>query len=111
MKKTDLEKNKGLKLESRLRQSTFPDRFGPQSSALPDRRLRRRLDQERGLVPFAVKIAAEVVGQIRSLAESSGRDVSDVVEELLRTGLKNGLEPTDATSQDDAGPERGAQEV
>jgi hypothetical protein len=92
MKKTDLEKNKGLKIEGRLKQSTFPDRFGPQQGALPDRRTQRRLDQERGLVPFAVKINAELVGRVRSLAQNSERDVSDVVEELLKKALADAVD-------------------
>ena len=88
MKKTDLEKNKGMKLEGRLRHGTPTDRFGQQSNAIPDRRAKRKLDSERGLVPFAVKINGELVQQVRALAESRGIELSELVEDVLRKGLE-----------------------
>jgi hypothetical protein len=52
MKKTDLEKNKALKLTNSMKLSTA-DRFGKASAAAPvlDRREQRKLDQAQGLVP------------------------------------------------------------
>lgn len=88
MKKTDLEKNKGMKLEGRVRHGTPAERFGQQSGAVTDRRAQRKLDSERGLVPFAVKINGELVQQVRALAESRGTDLSELVEDLLRKGLE-----------------------
>jgi hypothetical protein len=52
-----------------------------------DRRERRRLDQARGLVPFAVKLDGELVKELRALAEARGAELGDVVAELLRKGL------------------------
>lgn len=85
MKRTDLEKHKALKIVSRMKQGTAPGRTGP--AAPVDRREQRRLDQERGLVPFAVKLETTLVTEIRTLAESSGVPLNDCVSELLRKGL------------------------
>ena len=85
MKRTDLEKHKALKIVSRMKQDTAPGR--PGQAAPLDRRAQRRLDQERGLVPFAVKLETTLVAEIRTLAESSGVPLNDCVSELLRKGL------------------------
>ena len=85
MKKTDLYKNLGLKVESRMKQAGIPDRF-TQGAAL-DRKEQRKLDQAKGLIPFAVKLDAELVGELRALALSRQCDLNDLVAELLRKGL------------------------
>lgn len=85
MKKTDLEKNKALKIDSRMRGAVVPDRFG--SAAADDRRARRRLDQAAGLVPFAVKLDGELVKRIHALAEARGEALNEVVAGLLAKGL------------------------
>lgn len=85
MKKTDLEKHKALKIVSRMRQDVPHGRPG---QAPPiDRREQRRLDQERGLVPFAVKLDSALAQEIRALAESRGVPLNDCVAELLRKGI------------------------
>jgi hypothetical protein len=85
MKKTDLEKHKALKIVSRMKQDIAPGR--PGQAAPLDRREQRRLDQERGLIPFAVKLETTLVAEIRTLAESRGVPLNDCVSELLRKGL------------------------
>jgi hypothetical protein len=87
MKKTDLERLKAAHLKNQMKQAPTPERFGKGSSALPDRRERRKLDQARGLVPFAVKLDGELVRQLRALAEERHADLNDVVAELLKKGL------------------------
>ena len=87
MKKTDLERLKAASLKNQMKQAPTPERFGKGSAALLDRRERRRLDQARGLVPFAVKLDAELVKQIRELAEERRAELGDVVAELLRKAL------------------------
>ncbi len=87
MKKTDLERLKAAHLKNQMKQAPVPERFGKGSAALLDRRERRKLDQARGLVPFAVKLDAELVNRIRALAAERGADLGDVVTELLRKGL------------------------
>jgi hypothetical protein len=87
MKRTDLEKNRGLKINGKLKQASAADRFGTNSGAVPDRREQRKLDQARGLIPFAVKLDGALVTEIRTLAQSRDVDVNALVAELLRKGL------------------------
>ena len=88
MKKTVLEKNKGLKLEGRLKQAGIPARFGKDSTVILDRREQRKLDQSLGLIPFAVKLNSELVNQMQALALERQESLNDVVAELLQKGLK-----------------------
>lgn len=87
MKRTDLEKLKGVKLNSQLKGYGAPDRFGAQASAPLDRREQRKLDQARGLVPFAVKIDSDLVEEVRALARSRQADLNELVAVLLKKGL------------------------
>ena len=88
MKKTDLYKNLGLKVESRMKQASIPDRFA--QGAVLDRKEQRKLDQAKGLIPFAVKLDAELAGELRALAESRQTGLNELVAELLRKGLATG---------------------
>lgn len=85
MKKTDLYKNLGLKIDDQMRKSRTPDRFG-QGGTL-DRKEQRRLDQEKGLIPFAVKIEADLATQLRAEAQSRDVSLNELVADLLRKGL------------------------
>lgn len=87
MKKTDLYKNQGLKINSQMKQAGIPDRFGGAASAIPDRREQRKIDQAQGLVPFAVKLNGELVQQIQALAQTRQMGLNEVVAELLKKGL------------------------
>ncbi len=87
LKRTEIERLKAAHLKNRMRQSPVPERFGAGSSAGADRRERRRLERERGLVPFAVKLDGELVKQLRSLAHERKQDLTDVVTDLLKKGL------------------------
>ena len=87
MKKTDLEKHKGLKIAGKMNQAVTPGRFGKEASQITDRREQRRLDQAAGLVPFAVKLNSDLVKQIRELAETRETELNEVVAELLKKGL------------------------
>lgn len=86
MKKTDIEKNKAVKLNSRLAVTGAPPRFGAQSKVL-DRREQRKVDQAAGLVPFAVKLNAELVKQLQDLAVARSVGLNDLVADLLNKGL------------------------
>jgi hypothetical protein len=88
MKKTDLERLKAAHLKNQMKQAPVPERFGKGSNAVLDKRERRRLDQARGLVPFAVKLESELVHQIRALAQERGTDLNELVGELLKKGLQ-----------------------
>ena len=86
MKKTGLEKLAAVKVVTQMKRVTPPERYA-QGSALPDRREQRRLDRERGLVPFAVKLDGRLVERLRSRAADRDGGLNDLVDELLRKGL------------------------
>jgi len=87
MKRTDLEKNKAAKLVGQMRQASQPGRFGAAAAALPDRREQRKLDQANNLVPFAVKLNADLVKQLHAQAEQEGVLLTEVVDRVIRAGL------------------------
>lgn len=85
MKKTDLYKNLGLKIDGKLKQAGTPDRFA--QGGVLDRKAQRKLDQAKGLIPFAVKIDAQLASDLRNLAASRALDMNELVDELLRKAL------------------------
>ncbi|OZI31528.1 hypothetical protein CAL29_26915 [Bordetella genomosp. 10] len=87
MKKTDLEKNKGLKLMGQLKSAGTPQRFGAAAAQTQDRRDRRRQDQAQGLVPFPVKLPQALAEQVRALAMARGTGLNEVTAELLEAAL------------------------
>lgn len=87
MKKTDLEKNKALKLTHSLKQA-HSDRFGKGAEQAPaNRREQRKLDQAKGLVPFACKLDSELVAALKERAAHHPEGMTGLLEELLRKGL------------------------
>jgi hypothetical protein len=88
MKRTELAKHKGKKVDNRLAQESTPGRFGSQS-AVPDRREQRRRDQALGLVPLAVKVDGGLLKQLQELAAARGTGLNEVVGEVLTLGLKS----------------------
>ncbi len=84
MKKTDLERNKGSKINGKMIQSN--DRFGKDAVAV-NRREQRKLDQAQGLIPFAVKLNSELVTQLQALAQTRQIGLNEIVAELLKKGL------------------------
>ncbi len=88
MKKTDLEKNKGLKINSGVNRFGTPGRFGKDATVPMDRREQRKLDQSLGLVPFAVKLNGDLVKQVQALAQERKTGLNEVVTELLKKGLE-----------------------
>ncbi|MCW3478474.1 hypothetical protein OL229_02695 [Neisseriaceae bacterium JH1-16] len=87
MKRTDLEKNKGLKINGQMKGQAVPARFGQEAATVLDKREQRKLDQALGLVPFAVKLNSELVGQLQALATERKVGMNDLVAELLKKGL------------------------
>ncbi|MHB1084608.1 MAG: hypothetical protein ACYCZA_07195 [Thiobacillus sp.] len=87
MKKTDLDRNEGLKITGQMKQAGTPDRFGSAANMGVSRRDQRKLDQAQGLVAFAVKLDSDLVKQIQALAESSGAGINETVATLLTKGL------------------------
>lgn len=85
MKKTDLYKNLGLKIDSKLKQAGTPDRFA--QGGVLDRKGQRKLDQAQGLIPFAVKLDAQLATDLRALSEARALSMNALVDELLRKAL------------------------
>lgn len=88
MKITDLYKNEGSKINTRMKKAGVPGRFGDQAGAVPDRREQRKLDQAAGLVPFALKLNGELVKEIQALAQARQMGLNELVSEILQKGLK-----------------------
>ncbi|MCV2365626.1 hypothetical protein LNV23_19425 [Paucibacter sp. DJ1R-11] len=87
MKKTDLDRLAGIKLDSQMRGAAIPGRFGKQAAQLPDRKEQRRLDAAAGLVPFACKLPAELTQQLRERAATHAGGINGLVAELLQKSL------------------------
>lgn len=88
MKRTDLEKNMAHKLDSRLKLAGTPERFA--GGAMLDRKEQRKLDQAKGLIPFAVKLEVQLAEEIRAQAAARQMGLNELVSELLRKGLTTG---------------------
>lgn len=87
MKKTDLEKTKALKLAQSLKQS-HSDRFGKGAVEAPvNRREQRKLDQAKGLVPFACKLDSDLVAALKERAANHPDGINGLVGELLQQAL------------------------
>ena len=71
-----------------MNQAPTPGRFGPEASAVLDRRQQRKRDQALGLVPFAIKLDGELVKQLQTLAQQRGIGMNELTAELLKKGLK-----------------------
>jgi hypothetical protein len=87
MKKFDLEKNKALKLANDLKHSTAGRFGGAATQGAPDRRAQRKLDQELGLVPFACKLNADLVEQLKERAATHPEGMTGLLTEVLQRGL------------------------
>jgi hypothetical protein len=87
LKKTDLERLKAANITDRLSKSAPPARYGSQSRIV-SRREQREQDRAQGLVPFAVKLNAELVKKLHTRAEQREMPLNEVVAELLEKGLQ-----------------------
>ena len=88
MKRAELAKKKGKKIDTTMSKTSTPGRFGKDAVAILDRREQRKRDQELGLVPFAVKLNAELVKKLQALALDRQTGLNELVGELLKAGLK-----------------------
>ncbi len=86
MKKTDLEKNKALKLMGQHNAAVQSGKLSGTTPA-PDRREQRKLDQAAGLVAFPVKLRQPLIDALRAKAQADGVPVNDLVNSLLETAL------------------------
>jgi len=87
MKKADLEKLKGMKIDGRMKHAGTPGRFGGAADAATSRREQRERERAQGLVPFAVKLDGELVKRLQALATERQCGLNEVAAELLERGL------------------------
>ena len=87
MKKSDLDKQQGLKIVGQMHGAGAPGRFGGGAANLVDRREKRRADAAAGLVPFACKLPADLAAALRERAAAHEDGINGVVAELLRKAL------------------------
>ena len=85
MKPTDLQKLKAKKIAGGI--GPAPDRFGKGVAHVVDKREQRKLDQEAGLVPFAVKLHGDLVKQLQTLAAEKKVTLGEITTEILTKGL------------------------
>lgn len=102
MKRTDLEKNKGLKIRGQMQQAAIPGRFAAGSAALPDRREQRKMDQAAGLVPFAVKLHTDLATLLREMASKEGVGLNELTARLIEAGLAAQAKPKSRTTRSKA---------
>jgi hypothetical protein len=89
MKRTDLEKSLGSKINRNIERNSESDPFNKNAAKPLDKREQRKLDQAQGLVPFAVKINIDLVQKIQDIAKDESKGVNEVVTELLQKGLES----------------------
>lgn len=87
MKRTQLEKLAAARTLTQMKRAVPPERYAQGAAEVTDRREQRRLDRERGLVPFAVKLDGALAARLRALAIERGASLNELVDDLLRKGL------------------------
>ena len=85
MKRTELEKRKGLAISNALRQGG--NRYGPAQAAAPDRKAQREAERAAGLVPFAVKLPAPLVRALGERAQREAIGLNELVAALLHDAV------------------------
>ena len=86
MKKTGMAKSDAKKLMGKM-VAPGASAFGGAGAEVVDKREQRKRDQALGLVPFAVKLNAELVQQLQTLAKERNLDLNALVAEVLAKGL------------------------
>jgi hypothetical protein len=84
MKRSELEKRKGLKIANEQRRVGNPYARATEEA---DRRALRDRDRALGLVPFAVKLPQDLVRQMQAEAQARDARIDELVAEWLRKGL------------------------
>ena len=86
MKKTDLEKNKMMKMSNLMKVAGIPDRFG-KGGMITDRKEQRKIDQAAGLIPFACKLPSALITRLHAEVAKQGTTANELVAALLEKGL------------------------
>jgi hypothetical protein len=85
MKRTELEKRKGLAIGNALRRAGNP--YGAAATTDADRKARREADRAAGRVPFAVKLPAGLVRALQERAAAQQRPRDELTAELLQQAI------------------------
>lgn len=89
-KKSDLEKSKLIKAQGKMKLASAANRqSGDSAVAAVDKRERRRLDQAKGLLPFAVKLPETLIVRLRERAAAQDKPLQDLVAELLEKAMES----------------------
>ena len=96
MKKTDLEKNKAMKIDGKMKSAGVPSRFAKNAAEVVDKREQRRRDTAAGLVPFACKLPAELVKRLHARAAAQQGGINAVVAQALEQALAQTSTPDPA---------------
>jgi hypothetical protein len=80
--KFQLEQTKAFKLANELKQGGRAA-IGDANAPKMDRREQRKLDQAKGLVPFACKLDEKLVKQLKERAEANEGGMTEALAELL----------------------------
>ncbi len=86
MKKTGMAKSDAKKLMGKMAAPGAAG-FGQADNAAVDRKEQRERERALGLVPFAVKLNADLVKQLQEHAKAGGTDLNDAVATLLKKAL------------------------
>lgn len=103
LKRTELAKNKMIKITHAVRIAGVPDRFGA-GSDLVDRKEQRRLDQAAGLIPFACKLPSTLVQALHACVAAEQSTMNDWVAGLLAASLGVPIKKSAAESPATATP-------
>jgi hypothetical protein len=87
MKKTDLEKNKAMKIAGKMKSAGVPGRFAQGAADVVDKREQRRRDTAAGLVAFACKLPADLVKRLHERAAGQEGGVNAIVAQALEQAL------------------------
>jgi hypothetical protein len=87
MKKSDLDKNLGMKIGGKMKAASIPARFAQEAGAAIDKREQRRRDTAAGLVPFACKLPGALVTRLHDRAAAHSGGLNGLMVELLEKGL------------------------
>ena len=88
LKKFDLAKNLGLKINGQMKSAGVPGRFAQGAGEVVDRKEQRRRDAAAGLVPFACKLPAELVKKINEQGAAHEGGVNGLLAEVIAKGLE-----------------------
>jgi hypothetical protein len=87
LKKFDLAKNLGLKINAQRKAVAIPGRFADEAAEVLDKREQRRRDTAAGLVPFACKLPADLNTRLRERAAAHPDGLNGLMAELLGKAL------------------------